>query len=156
MALSSQPDPVLTITGPTLEVQFVYFEIPEFIKFGGPFRAIVHKQPGGTRQIDSMGPDPGPISWDGIMMASGEGGSGVERANILYAMYEAGDKVTVTWANWPSRDCIISDLKIKYRAINYTEYFIELTEVIQAQPDAAGNVDIQAAINAANAIGGLQ
>lgn len=131
--LSAFPDPVLIITGPSGEFTFQYFEIPEFVKFGGPFRAVVHKQPGGIRQVDSLGPDPNPISWNGIMLTA----DGWDRARGLYAMYEAGDKVTVTW-NGADRDCIITDLKINYKANNYVEYSIELTEVVVAAGGGAG------------------
>lgn len=122
---SAFPDPVLIITGTSGDFTFQYFEIPEFVKFGGPFRANIHKQPGGARQVDSMGPDPGPISWSGIMLTA----DGWTRSRTLYAMYEAGNKVTVTW-NGAERTCIISDLKINYKANNYVEYSIELTEVV--------------------------
>ena len=149
MPLSSQPDPVLIVGDFTFE----YFEIPEFIKFGGPFRAVVHKQPGGARQIDSMGPDPGPISWEGIMLTA----DGWERAQTLYAMYEAGDKVTVIWNAW-ARDVLITDLKIRYRANNYVEYSIELTEVTVIGAEAVlnpgvGNInDLGDAFNNGNGV----
>jgi hypothetical protein len=122
--VTSQPDPILVITGPSGSITFGGFEIPEFIHVGGPFRAIVHKQPGGTRQIDSMGPDPDPIKWDGIFLSA----DGYTRARALYAMYEAGDKVTVKWTGW-SRDCVITHFTLRYKANNYVEYAIELTEV---------------------------
>ena len=150
MALSSQPDPVLIIQGDSGTFIFQYFELPETIKFGGPYRAVVHKQIGGVRQIDSLGPDPGPISWDGLMLTH----DGWDRAQQLYAMYEAGDKVTVTWTGW-SRDCIISDLKIQYRAANYVWYFIELTEVTVTGIGAADGGLLGTIGNLLNGAGGI-
>lgn len=151
MPLSSQPDPILTITGPGGTIVFQYFEIPEFIHFGGPARVQIHKQPGGARQIDSLGPDPGPISWNGIMLTA----DGWARAQALYVIYEAGDMVTVVWRGW-ERQAIISDLKIKYKAVNYVEYFIELTEVtVAGAENAVGTTvgDIGNALNAAVNVG---
>lgn len=124
------PDALLVLTGPGGAIRFKAWEIPEFVEFGGPFRYIIHKFPGGTRQIDSLGPDDAPITWTGLMLTA----DGDTRAAQLWAMWEAGDKCIVSFGIWDF-PVVISDLKFRYRANNYVEYKIELTRVIDA-PEA--------------------
>lgn len=46
-------------------VQLAGFELPESLAFGGAQTLVTHKMIGGSRVIDSMGPDDEPISWSG-------------------------------------------------------------------------------------------
>ena len=126
------PDALLVLEGPAGAVKFKAWEIPEFVEFGGPFRHVIHKFPGGMRQIDSLGPDDGPITWTGLMLTT----DGADRTAVLWAMWEAGDKCTVSFGIW-NFDVLISDLRFRYRARNYVEYKIELMRVIDAQAAVA-------------------
>jgi hypothetical protein len=142
--LSGQVDPVITLDG----IPFRYFEVPEWVKYGGPARLIIHKQPGGARQIDSMGYDPGPIRFDGIMLSS----DGKDRAEALYAKYIAGNKLEFVCGAFAAQ-VVISDLKINYKSKNYVEYNIELTEVVSASAVTASTRNSGAQINLNNAQG---
>lgn len=75
-------------------VVFQGFEIPESINSGGEQMLVVHKQPGGTRTIDAMGPDDDAISWSGRF----RGSSAEQRALLLDFMRRAGQTVLLTYS----------------------------------------------------------
>lgn len=84
-------------TGPVVigNVVLQSFEVPASITWGGAQRLIVHKMPGGNRQIDAMGEDPMPISWTGRML----GFDRDSRAQQFDAMRKAGQPVPLQWGS---------------------------------------------------------
>lgn len=122
------PDPVITLG----DITFKLYEVPEWVTLGGAFRAIVHKQPGGSRQIDSLGPDDGPLRWNGMMLTA----DGHDRSLLLWEMYQAGDMIPFTFGGW-AFDVIITNLELHHKAANRVEYKIEVTRVINAAEIAA-------------------
>ncbi|QEL18712.1 hypothetical protein [Limnoglobus roseus] len=75
-------------------IVFAGFEIPETINFGGQQMLVTHKQPGGKRVIDAMGPDDDDVHWSGRF----RGDSAEERALLLDFMRRAGKQLLLTWS----------------------------------------------------------
>lgn len=90
-------------------VQFEAFEVPEKIPFGGEQKVNVHRLPGGTRIVDSMGPDDRDIDFSGTFMGSGA----ASRARQLDSMRKAGAKITLAWADF-RREVVITRFECDY------------------------------------------
>ncbi len=73
--------------------QFVDFEVPGEVSFGGAQKLAVHKLIGGTRVIDVMGRDDSDVTWSGIFSGNDAG----DRARLLDAMRVAGQPLNLTW-----------------------------------------------------------
>ncbi|MCE9565851.1 MAG: hypothetical protein K8U57_27820 [Planctomycetes bacterium] len=74
-------------------VVFADFEIPPTINFGGAQMLVIHKLPGGSRVIDSLGPDDADIRWSGRF----RGSSAEQRALLLDFMRRQGRQILLTW-----------------------------------------------------------
>jgi len=74
---------------------FSGFEIPENIGFGGEQQLAVHRFPGGAKNIDAMGYNPGAKQWSGIFL----GQNASDRAADLQSMLEDGLPLELTWAD---------------------------------------------------------
>ncbi len=107
------------------------FEVSESIRFGGAQALAVHKLPGGTRVIDTMGQDDSVISWRGIL----SGGDASDRARRLDAMRAAGAVVPLTWDVF-SATVIVSDLKLEFCNSWWVPYQLSCTVLVGTQ--AAG------------------
>lgn len=81
---------IALILGP---VVFQDFEAAAGIRFGGEQRIIVHKLPGGTRVIDSLGRDDAEITLSGTF----SGPDGTLRARMLDELRAEGSVLPLTW-----------------------------------------------------------
>ena len=77
-------------------VTFADFEVPESIRHGGEQALVVHKLPGGTRQVDAMGADHKDITWSGRF----RGFNAETRAKQLDAYRISGQEYTLTWSSF--------------------------------------------------------
>ncbi len=74
------------------------FEIPEsFGPLGGDQVVAVHEFIGGTRQVHSLGPQPVPLTWTGILFGGDPVSGAKARALQLDALRQAGALVTLKW-----------------------------------------------------------
>ena len=124
---------------------FQDFEVPERISWPGTQQLTVHKLPGGARVIDAMGPDPGEISWSGIML----GGDASSRATQLAAIRDAGQIVPLLWgAN--SYQVVVSSFEPS-EGFSRVDYRISCIVIPTAGPPGApGLLDgIKADVNSA-------
>lgn len=86
------------------DVTFEYSEIPEQIPFGGDQAIVKHRQAGGARTIDAIGPDEDDLSWSGLFLgATAEG-----RAKYLNQMRQQGQEIDLTWSTLRYRVVIAS------------------------------------------------
>ncbi|MCC3246670.1 hypothetical protein LG047_15320 [Methylocystis sp. WRRC1] len=81
---------ILTLGG----IVFDDFSTPERMPFGGEQTMVVHKLPGGSRVIDTMGPDDADIHWSGRLF----GDNAYETALALDAMRRSGVTLPLTFA----------------------------------------------------------
>lgn len=84
------PLDTLTLGG----ITFDGFSTPSKIPLGGAQAMVVHKLPGGSRVIDTLGPDDMDISWSGRLW--GDNAMGI--ANQLDAMRRSGAQTSLTYA----------------------------------------------------------
>jgi hypothetical protein len=70
------------------------WEIPEKVTWGGSQRMTVHKLVGGTRYIDTMGPDNAEVSWSGKFLSQ----DASFRADQLDIIRKSGQVVDVVFA----------------------------------------------------------
>lgn len=72
------------------------FEIPSNVRFPLSQRHHIHRQVGGGRVVNAMGPDPEPISWGGRFTGS----NASSRVNTLRALTAAGRELPVVFASF--------------------------------------------------------
>lgn len=75
---------------------FTYAEVPQSIPFGGSQSLVVHKQVGGRRTVDAMGPDDKPLQWSGFLL----GQSALSRARYLDWLRKSGKQCVLTWSEF--------------------------------------------------------
>lgn len=114
-------DFVLSLGG----VPFKKFEIPDEIAAGGGQSLQVHKYAGGTRTIDSFGPDDDAITWEGLFLDE----SATSRAQQIDQMRRQGVQVTLQWAAY-SYEVVVKEFKFKFQKFYQIKYSISL-EVVQ-------------------------
>jgi len=96
---------------------------PTRMPFGGQQSMIVHKLPGGTRVIDTLGPDEDDITWSGFFYAA----DALRQCQQLDAMRAAGQVVTLTFGGM-SRRVVVKRFKPNIRRYpNWVEYEITCT-----------------------------
>lgn len=119
------------------------FEIGARVRFGGRQMLAVHKLPGGTRIINSMGQDDDAIGWQGIL----SGSNAAVRARALDAMRVDGVAVPLSWDVF-SAQVVISSLRLEYCNSWWIPYEIACTVVIGTQSPDSGTtpVDCLAAV----------
>jgi hypothetical protein len=83
------PFDVLTLGG----IAFDDFSTPAEMMGGGNQAMVVHKLPGGSRVIDTLGPDDADISWRGTLFSD----QAYANALALDAMRAAGQVQALTW-----------------------------------------------------------
>lgn len=122
-------DDILTLGG----VQFVGYSPPDRMMAGGKQAMVVHKLPGGSRVIDTLGPDEDDITWNGHFF----GNDAEANALALDAMRAAGQVVSLTYAG-QFRSVIINHFRYYYRRRPvWIEY--EITCTVSVNP-SLGNV----------------
>lgn len=100
-------------------IVFDDFSTPEEMMGGGNQAMVVHKLPGGSRVIDTLGPDEANITWSGFFF----GNNAYATALALDAMRAAGQVLPLTWGG-QYRSVIIDNFIYKVRRVpvwvNYT------------------------------------
>ena len=84
------PTDILTLGG----IVFDDFSTPERMMFGGAQMMVVHKLPGGSRVIDTLGPDEANITWRGEFFGDD---NAYATALALDAMRASGQVVPLTF-----------------------------------------------------------
>lgn len=127
------------------DVTFAGWEIPASIPFGGEQRLKVHRMPGGRRVIDSMGPDDGPLEWEGRF----RGPNAVARARELDTMRKAGARHRLTWGE------LAFTVKIGlFRADYQSAVEIPYRIICEVETDDGNPVTSGPAVGATQMIGG--
>lgn len=85
-------------------VRLTGLAVPESMNFGGAQRVMVHKLPGGARQIDAMGPDDAEIEFKGYFT----GPFGCDIADELDTIRQAGAAVPLI-CGMTARMVVITD-----------------------------------------------
>jgi hypothetical protein len=106
-------------------VAFFSFEVPAELNDGGAQSLKTHKYPGGSRTIDTMGPDDDVITWSGFF----EGGSAESRWDQINVMRAAGVAVPLTWST-RTKTVVVKTATIRYRRYYHIGYTISC-EVLQ-------------------------
>jgi hypothetical protein len=79
-------------------IQFRDREVPDTINFGGKQILAIHKNIGGSRVIDAMGPDPDEIHWEGLLLTFPNSAyTADERARQIDAMRQSGAQQVLLW-----------------------------------------------------------
>lgn len=151
------PTDVLTLGG----IVFDDFSTPTAMPAGGNQAMVVHKLPGGSRVIDTLGPDDADIVWEGRFF----GDDAYATALQLDAMRAAGQVVALSWAG-QYRSVIISTFLYEIRRLPvWVEYRISCTVYqnhsqgnLSASPstsiDSLVSSDLSTASDVGTAIGG--
>ena len=141
-------------TGPNFtlyldSVGFKHFEVPDNIRAGGAQSLFKHKYPGGTRTIDTMGPDDADITWSGLFLD----GTAQDRCKQLDIIRRQGNPVVLTWAGYQYL-VVVANFEWNFKRIWQIEYSIALAVVQDnTQPAQASstNVDSQITSDASQA-----
>jgi hypothetical protein len=99
-------DDVLSLGG----IVFDNFSPPREMMSGGNQAMVVHKLPGGSRVIDTLGPDEADIVWNGFFF----GDTAYQTALALDAMRSAGQVLPLIWGG-QFRSVILSNFIYKVR-----------------------------------------
>ena len=112
------PD-ILTLAG----ISFDDFSTPAVMSGGGNQAMVVHKLPGGSRAIDTLGPDEADIFWSGQFFGDGA----YATALALDGVRQAGQVVPLVWGG-QYRSVIVSRFAYHVRRIPvWVEYDIVCT-----------------------------
>jgi len=110
------------------------FSPPTRMPFGGAQALIVHKLPGGTRVIDTLGPDEDDITWSGFFFCT----NALQQCQQLDAMRAGGLKVQLTYAGM-SRQVVVKRFKPHIRRYpHWIEY--EITCTVSDNPFASSSL----------------
>lgn len=107
------------LLGPVL---FQGFELPDRIGWGGTQRLSVHRLPGGTRVIDSLGRDDASITWSGIFA----GPDAALRARLLDLLRADGGLLPLAWSSFVYT-VAIARFHAEYATENWIPYRISCT-----------------------------
>jgi hypothetical protein len=110
---------VLTLGG----VTFGNFSTPTGMGAGGAQAMVVHKLPGGSRVIDTLGPDEANITWSGFFF----GNNAYTDVLAIDALRAAGQVLSLTWAG-QFRSVLIDNFTYHIRRLPmWVEYSISCT-----------------------------
>lgn len=115
---------------------FQGFEIPERIPLGGAQALVIHKLPGGARQIQAMGRDDDPIQWTGLMLGSGA----LARARQLDTMRVSGAPVVMAFLGF-QYNVNIKRFSFTVEAFYRVQYTLEL-EVIEDLSNSSSKASV--------------
>jgi hypothetical protein len=104
--------------------------------WGGKQQLAVHKQLGGQRVIDAMGPDPHPIAWHGLFF----GPTASTRARAVDALKDAGGQVGLVWGSF-AYVVVISEFEADYKHEWEVSYKITCEIVAQGPPGPPASLD---------------
>jgi hypothetical protein len=117
-------------------VVFTRREVPDIMPWGGKQQLAIHKQLGGRRVIDAMGPDPKPISWHGLFF----GPTASTRARTVDALKDAGGQVGLVWGSF-AYVVVISEFEADYKHEWEVAYKITCEVVAQGPPGPTPPLD---------------
>lgn len=126
------PTDVLTLGG----VVFDDFSTPEAMPAGGKQRMVVRKLPGGSRVIDTLGPDEADVRWRGKIF----GDDAYQVALQLDAMRAAGQVLALTWGG-QYRSVIIN--MFDYEVVRMPVLVFYRISCTVYQNPALGNLTVQ-------------
>jgi len=109
-------------------------ELPESVAWGGVQRVAVHEFVGGGRQIQSLGGQPAPLSWSGILF----GQEATARARYLDTQRDAGTPVVIAWDDF-NYTAVITQFQPRYLQAWHVRYSITIevdTDNAAKQPTA--------------------
>lgn len=118
-------------------IVFQDMEIPERLKAGGAQALFTHKYPGGSRTVDTTGPDDDDITWSGLFLD----GAAEARCQQIDGMRRQGISVSLAWSSF-RYTVVISKFEFTYRRSFQIEYSITLVVVQdRTQPQTAPETD---------------
>jgi hypothetical protein len=108
------------------------FEVPDkhFIGPGGDQLVAVHRFPGGTKTVQSLGGFPGPISWSGIVI----GPDAFTRTKQLDRLRVTGNIVTVQYGPWQWRGVVT-----KFSGNPENAWYVPYSIEIEPMEDTSGH-----------------
>src|SRR4051794_279203 len=113
------PTDFLSLAG----VTFDSYSTPRRIMGGGNQAMVVHKLPGGSRAIDTLGPDEADIVWDGQFYAD----DAFDTAVLLDSIRAAGQVVPLIWGGQTRLVIIAQFIYHARRFPNWVEYSVACT-----------------------------
>lgn len=128
--------PANTVTLGT--VTFTRREVPDIMPWGGKQMIATHKNIGGSRVLDTMGPDPRAIEWSGLFY----GPNATVRARLVDAMKDAGQQVQLTWGSF-SYQVVIAEFNPVYKHEWEVHYHISCEVVTQGPALPSPTLDQQ-------------
>ena len=105
-------------------IVFKDFEVPAGITFGGTQRLAIHRLPGGTRVIDSLGRDDANLTFVGIFTGS----DATLRARAVDELRSLGLPLPLTWDTF-FYSVIIDSFQADYLNSNWIPYRISCTVI---------------------------
>lgn len=108
--------------------KFVDFEVPENIEYTTQNQIVEHKMPGGTKQIDDLGPDPTDISFSGIFLGSNQ----QTRRAALEQIRTQGVIVPLIWQD-QYRDVFVKNIKYTAKG-GMTNFTVECLVIPSTPP----------------------
>ena len=102
--------------------EFTDFAVPTNMPMGVDQQVAVHKNPGGARTIDTLGPDDHERTWSGILW----GDNAASQMATLYALTRAGDPLPLNWGG-EARTCVITKFDPKVERWTCIPYSITVT-----------------------------
>lgn len=104
--------------------------------WGGKQQLAIHKQLGGQRVIDAMGPDPRPIEWHGLFF----GTAAATRARAVDALKDSGAQVGLVWGSF-AYVVVVSEFDADYKNEWEIAYKISCEVVAQGPGGPAPTLD---------------
>jgi hypothetical protein len=104
--------------------------------WGGRQQLAIHRQLGGTRVIDAMGPDPHPIAWHGLFF----GTEASTRARLVDALKDSGAQVGLVWGSF-AYVVVVSEFEANYKNEWEVAYRISCEVVAQGPAGPAPTLD---------------
>lgn len=107
---------------------------PTRMPFGGQQAMVVHKLPGGSRVVDTLGPDEDDITWSGFFHSN----NALAKCQALDAMRASGRVVSLTFAGM-FRSVLVKSFKPAIRRFpHWVEYSITCLVTINPALGALG------------------
>lgn len=132
-------------------ISFYDREVPDHIPWGGKQMLAIHRQLGGRRVVDAMGPDPHPIKWSGKFLSFGSGAGSLSntdaavRARAVDTLRQSGRQVWLYWGTFAYL-VIVSDFVADYKHEWVIPYTVTC-EVISDGPAQAGLLTLNQAVS---------
>lgn len=105
------------------DLTFTSMEIPqEFGPLAGRHGCAKHEFPGGMIDLQPMGPFPGPVEWEGILIGSVNGASAFERALMMDNYRVQGTSVYLNYGGLWEWHGIFTEWTAKVKHQNYIIY----------------------------------